>query len=311
MSMPSPFELGRAVSENISGAFKQNRENSAIDDILAQAAASQDPNAIDDIMGQLIRRVAPERQQQAAQLLMNKKSQLTQNRQSQIDQNALKGAGLDPNLAGVTPGLQKNLINQKSSTSPVNPEAQKWAYKEIEKAPALKALTTSIASLRDLNEKGVTGPAAGRVPSFLADKEEDAIRKAIDTEAIQLLNTHKSMFPRGLTQGEFKVLSEKLVGSKNNKEANVAILDTYEKLAGLQQKKLDAVQQAVNQYGFDPMLPFIVSGIQKQFDDQEEQANRELFQMVTGKKPKEESIKPAGLNPQLGKKMSLEEILPL
>lgn len=286
MSMPSPFEIGRAVGGNISGAFSQQRDVSAIDEILQQANDSQDPGVIDDVMRQVISRVSPERQGVALQILQNKQKNILENKKLMAKQQ------------------------EKAVSSSLNPEAQKWAYKELEKKAPIQALNNSLQELRRLNKSGVTGPIGGRTPSFLADKEADALRKAIDANAIQILNVHKSMFPRGLTQGEFNTLGKKLVSSTNTQEANDAILNAYEKLADLQQKKLDAVQDATQKYGFDPMLPFIVSGIQKQFDDEEELENKNLYKMVVGETPKPESKKSEKKQSEKKseKKMSLMEI---
>lgn len=270
MTTPSPFQIGAAVGSNISGAFKQQRDISAIDQILQQANSTGDESDVEDAMRQIISKVSPERQSAALNILKGKQQQIQAEKQAQ----------------------------QKSQNKTANPEVQKWAYKELEKKAPIQALTNSISELRKLNKLGATGPYSGRVPSGLANAESDAIRKAIDANAIQILNVHKSMFPRGLTQGEFKTLSEKLVSSKNTQEANDAILDAYDKLAKLQQSKIQAVEQATKEYGFDPMLPFIVSGIQKEFDEEEERENQNLYQKVVGNN-KDKSGK---------KKMSIKEI---
>lgn len=279
MTTPSPFELGRAIGGNVSGGIRGARENSELEDILSQIRNQESPQNLESIL----QRFSPERQNIAKNAM-----------QKQGQQRAYQAQGLDPSIANLDPAIQKEIIKNKMGTGKINPEVQKWAYKELEKKPAIQSLNNSIKELRRLNESGVTGPISGNVPSWLANSESDAIRKAIDTEAIQILNVHKSMFPRGLTQGEFNTLSKKLVSSKNTQQANDAILNTYERLGKLQEQKLQAVQDATEKYGFDPMLPFIVSGIQKEFDDQEEKENRQLFETVmnSGKeKPAESSSK--------------------
>lgn len=82
MSTPSAFELGASIGRNVAGGVRQAQERSALDQILEDAAASGDPSAIDNVMGQFIQRVAPERQQMAMNVLQQKKSQLM-NKQTQ------------------------------------------------------------------------------------------------------------------------------------------------------------------------------------------------------------------------------------
>lgn len=289
MSMPSPFEIGRAVGTNVYGGYKQGRDLSQIDQILADVSSSGDPQLIDDAMSQIVSNVSPERQEVALALLKDRQNRII--KQKEIQAKQAKG----------------------SQSNAMNPEAQKWAYKELEKKGPIQALQTSLDELERLNESGVTGPVKGRAPSWLANTEEDAIRKAIDANAIQILNVHKSMFPRGLTQGEFNTLSKKLVSSSNTQLANQQIIQAYRRLAGLQQKKLDAVEQATRQFGFDPMLPFIVSGIQKEFEEEEARENRELYnQVVGGKKgflePSASPNKQKGAASSNAERQPLEEI---
>jgi hypothetical protein len=268
------------IANTVGNVLHKQKENTRLDEILKQSMASNDPNVQNDVLRQILTNVSPERRPEALQAIQTHQQQLAQQRQRSAIQQE-----------GINPDLPANVIAQKAKqmggAGKLNPEAQKWAYKELEKKAPIQALKSSIAELRRKNEAGVTGPVAGTIPSIFASKEADAIRKGIDIDAVQLLNVHKSMFPRGLTQGEFKDLGAKVVSSKNTQVANKVILDSYERLADLQEAKLNAVQQAVQQYGFDPMLPFMISGIQKQFDDQEEQENRKLYEQVMGKKPKE------------------------
>lgn len=185
--------------------------------------------------------------------------------------------------------IRREALEKKSSggeqEKPINAAAQKWAYEQIQKKDAILPLKAAIGELKEMNSTGVTGPVAGRTPTWISKSlgkgKEDAVRAAIDANAIQLLNVHRNMFPRGLTQGEFKTLSDKLVSSKNTQEANALILNAYERLADLQEKKINAVEEAVGKFGYDPNLPFLTQEIQKQFDEEESRINRELYQSVT------------------------------
>ncbi len=109
--MPSPFEIGGAIGNNISGAFRQHRDISAIDQILQDA--SNDPDAMDNAMRSIISKVSPERQQQAFELLKGKQEQILKKNSDIKRREAFKSQGLDPALADLDPAIQKELIRQK------------------------------------------------------------------------------------------------------------------------------------------------------------------------------------------------------
>jgi len=76
MSMPSPFEMGRAIGGNISGGIRGGIENNQIDQILQQAQASGDPAQVQNVMNQIITRVSPEKRPVVMQALQNRQQQL-------------------------------------------------------------------------------------------------------------------------------------------------------------------------------------------------------------------------------------------
>jgi len=76
MSMPSPFEMGKAIGGNVSGGIREGVENSAIDQILQQAQSSGDPAQVQNIMNQIITQVSPEKRPIVEQALKNRYQQL-------------------------------------------------------------------------------------------------------------------------------------------------------------------------------------------------------------------------------------------
>jgi len=305
MSTPTPFEIGRQISNNFAPAIEQQKDAFSIEDIFGKLGPDATEDQYNGSMTEILKRVSPKNQAMAAQILQQKKSEF-QDKQREATYERM---GLDKGIAKLPPNVQAQIVKNNASQdgNKIDKKSQDWAYKQLDKKPALQALNNSLSELKRLNAHDVTGPIAGNVPSSLANKEEDAIRKAIDANAIQILNVHKSMFPRGLTQGEFKTLSQKLVSSTNTKEANDQIINAYEKLAKMQTAKLNMVEEAVNKYGFDPMLPFIVSGIEKEFESKEIEENRALYRLITGEEPEEtETIKETISTPN--KRVSLEEI---
>ena len=106
---PSPFEIGRAIGTNIGGAQRHASDTSALDEILYNANRTQDHNAINDAMTQILQRVSPEKQQMAIGVLQQKQKMIQDRiqqekalQQSQTQIGALaKARGLDPkDLAG-------------------------------------------------------------------------------------------------------------------------------------------------------------------------------------------------------------------
>lgn len=223
----------------------------------------------------------------------------------------LQSQGVSPETVGkymgAYPGIESaNARSAGQNKQTLNPQVQKWAYEQLGKKDSVASLTSALNRLEEINAKNVTGPIAGRLPSLLSESEANALRAEMDTTAIQLLNLHKNMFPRGLTQGEFNNLSQKVVSSKQKPEANQAIISGYRGLANLQEQKVSAVEQAVSKFGFDPMLPFMVSGIQKEFDDEEMRVNQEMYKQATGKEPE----LAAQAAPQATESISLTESTP-
>lgn len=102
MSAPSPFDVSRAIGNNISSAFTKIRDENAIENILSQASQSGDPEQLQGAIGKILSQVSPERQPNAIKYLENaynnvqKKQQMEQRKLAEIQ-------------AGVTPGLDPRI----------------------------------------------------------------------------------------------------------------------------------------------------------------------------------------------------------
>lgn len=114
MSMPSPFELGAAIGGNISGGINDAAAFNAIDQILQQANETGDEGMIQNAMSQILRRVSPEKQAMAAQLLQNKQAQIRDQRSKQ----AYADQGLNPSLGNLDPSIQKEIIGMQAKSGP-------------------------------------------------------------------------------------------------------------------------------------------------------------------------------------------------
>jgi len=92
----SPFEVSRAIGANIGGAFREARQESALDNILQQAAKTQDPAQFHDIMGQILRNVAPEKQQAAIQIIEGKMKGIKEAALNKKREDAATAGGYSP-----------------------------------------------------------------------------------------------------------------------------------------------------------------------------------------------------------------------
>lgn len=158
MSSPSPFDIGRAVGSSISGAFKKHRDTTAIDDILGQAYASEDPQQIDFAMRQILSKVAPERQGMALQVLQSKAAQIESQHQAQRKSQAYSDIGLPPSISNLPESIQKEFIKSKTTAprkafTPGEASIEKQAAEELFKAPQEQFnLQESIKDIQKLKE---------------------------------------------------------------------------------------------------------------------------------------------------------------
>jgi len=134
MTTPSPFELGRSVGGNVSGAFRGARENSELEDILGQIQNQQTPQNIESIL----QKFSPERQQ-VVQNAMKRQGQ----------QRAYQAQGLDPSIANLDPSIQKEIIKGRSQNA--------GNEKQMASLNALNLINTA----RGLTKSGHLGPKVG------------------------------------------------------------------------------------------------------------------------------------------------------
>jgi len=151
MSMPSPFELGRSIGGNVAGGIQEGQELGAIDTILQQAAQSNDPNAVNNAMSQIISKVSPQNQGAALQFLQSKQ------------------AALQPDLTpyqAVQTQLRERELSQKEAKE--EERAAEWEYtqhkdfkKEVVNNYNESLMTDSrLKRMKALNKKGtLTTPA--------------------------------------------------------------------------------------------------------------------------------------------------------
>ena len=97
---PSPFDVGRQISQNIGSVISSNRDVGAIESIIDRAVQSNDPQVIQNSIGKILSSVSPERQPQAIKFLEG----ALQNSVKKQQRAALEKSGVNPDLP---PALQK------------------------------------------------------------------------------------------------------------------------------------------------------------------------------------------------------------
>jgi len=117
MSLPIEFQVAREIGTNLSKTFQQNRDEHAIDRILKESMASNDPSVLQNNIGQILSQVSPERQSAAIQFLQNRYSTIQEQQQQKQQDTREKEAGLVPGI---------------------NPTAQAAIYKESQKGKRLE-----------------------------------------------------------------------------------------------------------------------------------------------------------------------------
>ncbi len=71
MTAPSPFDVSRAIANNVGRGAQTARDENAIERILSQASQSGNPQVLQDSIGKILSQVSPERQGPAMQYLQN------------------------------------------------------------------------------------------------------------------------------------------------------------------------------------------------------------------------------------------------
>lgn len=116
--MPSPFELGRAIGSNISGAFSEAKDNNAIESILRRASRSNDPNIFNDSIAEIITRVKPERAQNAINALQARQEAMNYQNQLNSIHPGLGGGRFNGSGAAGNPVIPANLqVNESVDIS--------------------------------------------------------------------------------------------------------------------------------------------------------------------------------------------------
>lgn len=197
MTTPSPFEIGQAVGNNISGSIRASREKSAIEEILEQANSSGNPDDINNAMSMILQRVSPERQQAAMQVLQNTQQKFARQKQAQ----AYQEQGLNPDLPE---SINKELIKKKEVEG-----------KKVEEGNEL--VRNAFNRAQEILDSGSTGYSVGAATSNGRElrSELDTLSEVFISHLIPLLN------PKGSISKERFNYIKSLVPSSTDTDAKI------------------------------------------------------------------------------------------
>lgn len=159
------------------------------------------------------------------------------------ENEALKRMGLD--LSGISdPELRKSIVSQSFKQK---------EDKSAEKMANLERLSGTINQLRDLSK----GSGVGVFGQFSPTSEAFYNRAQIKTLGSDLLSYYKTLFPRGITQEEFKRIEKDYIPKPGDPVETIqGKLDAFENLIQRQMQSLgDAEQPQGEKIKFNPKNP--------------------------------------------------------
>lgn len=92
----SPYEMVSKGLQNSYNSVKQSREQSALDDILAQAMSSNNPDVLQNTLGQILSKVAPDKQQAAFGIVQGKIGDIKKQQMEARQMESAQQSGYDP-----------------------------------------------------------------------------------------------------------------------------------------------------------------------------------------------------------------------
>lgn len=118
---PGPFEIARAISNNVSGARQRFEDAQGIDALLQAYGQGQNVNQLENILQGL----SPEGRKEARGVLAQQQNASQQQQERAAKAAALQAQGLDPSLAAVDAPMAKLILeNQQKQSARQAAEAQ-------------------------------------------------------------------------------------------------------------------------------------------------------------------------------------------
>ncbi len=117
MGTPSPFETARFVGNKVAGAFREVKDENAIESILSTAMQSNDPAILQNSIGKILSQVSPERQGAAIEYLQQAHNNIQARQSQEMQRRAALQAGINPDLP---PAVQAAQFKEASKNKRIN-----------------------------------------------------------------------------------------------------------------------------------------------------------------------------------------------
>jgi len=124
MGFSRAFLTGQGAASNFDKSFNQAKDSSFIDKVLTDTIRSNDPGVMQDTIGKILSKVAPENQGKAIEYLQNRFDTITKNQQTQRKRDDYSKVGLNPALSSLDPAAQKEYIKSESIQNRYNSAIQ-------------------------------------------------------------------------------------------------------------------------------------------------------------------------------------------
>lgn len=234
MTGPSPFDIARAIGQNIGQYQQDERESSIIDRILNQA---QSGGGYQQAINQLLSsRISPQRQQMALGAIQNLQQQ----------QSAANMFGTD--FAGLSPDLQKAYLTAKGQKAQSGSGSEFAKLREKAVADYYTSLLSSAEEAQNVEmssdriEEAIKGDIEG--PGFKALAKNNPYtqilvgltpeEQTLISENKLLLEGTKGLFGPRPTEREIMILLQGMLPSiGKTREANLASLDVIRRINDL------------------------------------------------------------------------------
>lgn len=117
MVTPSPFQIARETSNNMSTAFRRTKDESAIEKILTDSIQSGDPNILQNNISKILSQVSPERQGPAIKFLQDSYNKIIETQTQDRKKKAAEKYGIDPDLP---PNVQAKIYGENAKNQRFN-----------------------------------------------------------------------------------------------------------------------------------------------------------------------------------------------
>lgn len=237
MSLPIPFQVGRGISQAVSGAYNESKDKVTIEDILNRANEATQTQDIESLLSEVVGKVSQERQQGPMAALQMKYQNFEAQKQKNQQKQQLRSLGLPEELAGTDPRILQQLLKDKSAddrfkniVSNQNPglpnfmnqpsaQNQGMSQAPVPQGTSQMAPKTGIASLSDdqlVALSGIPGYAESAKQQLKRNQEERSLeQKKMSEERADARELRKETLPLRKEISDRAQVARRGIESKN------------------------------------------------------------------------------------------------